>query len=106
MRVEVTGEPDVDKIGGMWQVPPDKESEPSPSEGPKVQSISEIASIRTYAAQRIEFLVEGIIAAGTVTLVTGESGSGKTTVATAIASAVDRGEPFAGFEKMARVQRN
>jgi energy-coupling factor transporter ATP-binding protein EcfA2 len=71
-----------------------------------IQSISEISSIRTYAAQRIEFLVEGIIAAGTVTLVTGESGSGKTTVATAIASAVDRGEPFAGFETQRRPAAN
>ena len=102
MPSKIYAEPDLDGIGQDWQVPPDDETESSHGDEPKIYSISEIASIRTYAVQRIEFVVEGYFAAGTVNLITGESGSGKTTVAAAICSAVDRGEPFAGFETQRR----
>jgi archaellum biogenesis ATPase FlaH len=46
--------------------------------------------------------VEGVIAAGTVTAITGESGAGKTTLVTAICSAVERGVPFAGLATQRR----
>ena len=62
-----------------------------------IGSISEIRSIRDYAGQNIDFLVEGLIAAGTVTMISGESGSGKSTLASAIGGAVSIGRPFAGL---------
>lgn len=77
-----------------------------PSDGqagpPKMRSVTEVESIRTYAAQKIDWLVDGLIAAGTVTLITGESGSGKSTVATAICSASERGVNFAGLATQRR----
>jgi archaellum biogenesis ATPase FlaH len=77
--------------------------EPSaPNGAPKMRSVSEVASIREYASQKIDSIVEGIIAAGTVTAFTGESGAGKTTLVTAICSAVERGVPFAGLATQRR----
>jgi RecA-family ATPase len=46
--------------------------------------------------------VEGIIAAGTVTAITGESGCGKTTLITAICGAVNRGVTFASLATQQR----
>jgi archaellum biogenesis ATPase FlaH len=97
LRSEITGELDVNLIAEEWDFPQDEETSSSRTNEPRIQSISDVASIRTYASQRIEFLVEDLIAAGTVNVLTGESGAGKTTLVTAICAAVDRGEPFAGL---------
>jgi RecA-family ATPase len=97
MRKEITEPPDMEALAGSWHVPGDE-----PVEAPKIRSISEITSIREYAAQKIDFIVDGILAAGTVTAITGESGAGKTTLVTAICSAVERGVPFAGLETQRR----
>ena len=48
--------------------------------------------------QHIEWLIDGIIPLGSVTLISGESGVGKTWLAYAIAGAVARGESFAGLK--------
>jgi RecA-family ATPase len=89
-------------MAGEWQVPPEYGERSAPGGAPKIRSISEVASIREYAAQKIDFMVEGIIAAGTVTAITGESGAGKTSVVSAMCSAVERGVPFAGLETQRR----
>jgi archaellum biogenesis ATPase FlaH len=103
MKRELIAEPELDTMAENWQVPTwDGTENREPDTRGRIQSISEIRSIRTYAAQQIEFVVEGLIAAATVTLVTGESGTGKTTLVTAIGGAVDRGEPFAGLETQRR----
>jgi len=84
-----------------WQIP--EYDEPGAGDGaPKMRSVSDVASIREYASQKIDFIVEGIIAAGTVTVISGESGAGKTTLVTAICSAVERGIPFAGLATQRR----
>jgi len=93
---------DLDAMAGEWQVPPEYGERSAPGGAPKIRSISEVASIREYAAQKIDFMVEGIIAAGTVTAITGESGAGKTSVVSAMCSAVERGVPFAGLETQRR----
>lgn len=64
---------------------------------PKIRSVSEVCSIRTYAAQKIEWVIDEVLAAGTVNLISGDAGSGKTTLATDMASRVERGIPFAGL---------
>src|ERR1017187_3244377 len=97
--------PELDVMAGEWiggNGTPEYDEPCTPSGVPKMRSVSDVASIREYAAQKIDFIVEGIIAAGTVTAITGESGAGKTTVVTAICSAVDRGVPFAGLETQRR----
>jgi len=48
--------------------------------------------------KNIEWIIDGIIPLGTITLLSGESGGGKTWLAYAIAGAAARGEPFADFK--------
>jgi archaellum biogenesis ATPase FlaH len=95
---EIRETPDIELLAQQWGTGKTDE----PTERPKVQSVTEIASIRTYAAQRIEWLVETFIAAGTVNLITGESGGGKSTVVSAISSCIERGVPFAGLTTQRR----
>jgi archaellum biogenesis ATPase FlaH len=66
------------------------------------RSIDDIASIFTFANREIEYVVDGIIAAGSVCAMTGGSGDGKTTVAIAMASSIERGVPFAGMATQRR----
>jgi RecA-family ATPase len=87
-------------LAGDWPMP-DGEVD-ARQEQPKIQSVSDIVSIREYAARNINFLVEGFIAEGTINMLSGDAGSGKTTVASAVASAVERGVPFAGLETQRR----
>jgi hypothetical protein len=63
---------------------------------PTIRSIAEVEPLRTYASRKIDFVVSDLIAEATLTLVTGEAGSGKTTLTTAIGCCVSRGIPFAG----------
>src|ERR1700733_1103497 len=69
---------------------------------PKIRSIAALPSPRTYAAQTIDYVIEGVLAAGTVTLISGDSGCGKTTLATAMGSSIERGVPFAGLRTLQR----
>jgi RecA-family ATPase len=94
MTREIVGQSDVEALAEQWAVPVESTDSAGP---PRIRSIAEITSFRTYAAQNIDWIVDGIIAAGTVTLMSGESGSGKSTVTSAICSAVERGAPFAGL---------
>ena len=61
----------------------------------KITNIAQLPSIWTLE-QPIEWLIDGIIPLGSITLLSGESGGGKTWLAYAIAGAVARGEGFAG----------
>jgi hypothetical protein len=69
-------------------------SEP-PAHEPKV-AINEIPSVHSINSKGIEFIVEGLIAAGTVNGLTGEAGCGKTTLTTALAGSVSCGVDFLG----------
>ena len=65
-------------------------------------SVADIPLIETVAAQKLEWVVHTILAAGTVTLVTGESGSGKSSLCAAVCHAISRGDPFAGLRTQRR----
>ena len=101
MKYEVVDESDVQKLANEWRVP-EESSTASSGLGRQITSIAEIPSLRTFAGQKIEFVVESLIPAGAVIAITGESGSGKSTLATAIGSAIERGVPFAGLKTQRR----
>jgi hypothetical protein len=63
----------------------------------KITDIAQLPSIWSFE-QNIEWIIDGIIPLGSITLLSGESGGGKTWLAYAIAGAVARGEPFADFK--------
>lgn len=69
---------------------------------PGIKSITDLKPLAAYAGRQIEFVVEGIVAAGTLNVLAGDSGSGKTTLASAICSSVERGVPFAGLTTQRR----
>ncbi len=58
--------------------------------------ISKIPPIRSFNSSGIEFVVPGLIASGAVTMFSGESGHGKSTLVTALAAAIANGTEFAG----------
>lgn len=70
--------------------------------GSEIRSIEELPSIRSFQGQQINWVVESLIAEGTVTLFSGESGGGKTTWATALAGAVATGEMIASLRTSRR----
>lgn len=102
MKADITSEPDLDELVDDWQVGPDSGEQDTRSGEPKIRSVSEIASIREYAAQKIEYVIDGVLAVGTVAAITGESGGGKSTVATAMGGSVAEGRPFAGLPTQRR----
>jgi hypothetical protein len=57
--------------------------------------VEDVPSIRTFANQKLEFVVEDLIVAGGITMVSGDSGSGKSSVVTKIGHCVAHGIPFA-----------
>jgi hypothetical protein len=96
MRREFVGQSDVEALAESWQML-DPNAPGSGHGEPRIRSVAELASIRTYASQPIEFAVDQLIALGTVTAITGESGDGKSTFISGICGSVDRGSPFAGL---------
>ncbi len=70
--------------------------------GPQISSIDQVPSVRGIASAQVNWLIEGLLAEGTVNLVAGESGHGKTTLALALADAVARGADFAGMRTSQR----
>ena len=59
-------------------------------------SIDSLKSVCAFSLEGIEFVVDGLIAAGSVTAITGDSGTGKSTFSSALAGGVAYGEPFIG----------
>ena len=77
--------PDLDKIFG--------------DDSPAVSSaidIDAIPSVFDYESNGIDFLVDGLIARGSVTMLAGESGAGKSTLTAALTDAVTKGLDFCG----------
>jgi hypothetical protein len=66
-----------------------------------ITNISQLPSIWSLE-QNIEWLIDGIIPLGSITLLSGESGGGKTWLAYAIAGTVARGESFASLKVQQR----
>ena len=66
-----------------------------PSSGTSYGDFSELPSVWDQKAE-LEWLVDGLIASRSVTIIAAESGTGKTWLALAIAGAVAHGQAFAG----------
>lgn len=62
-----------------------------------IRSVFELPPTRDFSSAEIEWAVDQLFAVGTVGLLTGDSGSGKSTFATAFGHAVAKGVPIAGF---------
>jgi hypothetical protein len=60
-----------------------------------------VPSIWTWEAN-VNWVVEGLIPEGAITLITGDSGHGKTIFATAMAGAIVTGQPFMGLPALKR----
>ncbi len=99
MRHEIMTEPEVDEIAGKWQIPDSEEPETGT---PKIRSIADIPSFRVFATKKMDFTVEGIVAAGAVTAFTGDPGCGKSTIVTAMSGAIRDSQRFAGLETQNR----
>src|SRR5262245_30880164 len=69
--------------------------EPERKEKP-VFHVRSIPSVWSFEAGEIEWVLEALVAAGTVNLLTGDSGIGKSTFALALAGAIAHGKPFLG----------
>ncbi len=68
----------------------------------QIRNIADVPSVLACAFAKVSWLVEGMIAEGTVNVLTSEPGAGKTTVALALADAVARGAEFAGMKTARR----
>lgn len=99
MNREIQHDSDIDEFAASWGFKDGAEPE---NGGPRIRSVNDVCSIRHYAARKIEFVLDGRIAVATVTLITGEPGCGKSTLVTGMASAIERGVPFAGLATQRR----
>jgi len=66
--------------------------------GPAIRAISEVPLIGSFEGIKIDWIVEEVLVAGTITALTGDAGCGKSTVATALCGSIACGMPFAGRE--------
>jgi len=65
--------------------------------GAGIQSISDLPCLSSMPHNPIDYVMEGVIAYGAITLFVGPSGCGKTTLLTAMSGAISQGQPFAGL---------
>jgi archaellum biogenesis ATPase FlaH len=63
-----------------------------------INDVCDLPSVWELAETRIEWLIQDLIPLATITLITAESGTGKTWLAYAIAGAVAHGRDFAGLK--------
>jgi len=92
MRREVWEEPDISDVAGEWEVPPDIGE--GPRDERKIHSISEVPLLGDCKTGSIYFLEVPVLVEGTITALTGDAGSGKSTFASALARrAHDAGRP-------------
>jgi archaellum biogenesis ATPase FlaH len=102
VRIEIDSEPALEHLTNVWRPAAGDDRTPSDGTGLKIRSLADIPSVRDFGAREIEYVVGGMIAAGTVTAITGDSGAGKSTFVTALCGAVAEGKPFAGFATQQR----
>ncbi|TAZ62453.1 hypothetical protein ELH75_15060 [Rhizobium leguminosarum] len=69
-----------------------RETTARPSKGVQLMTFAEYRRSAKYSSA--DFLVSGLVRAGTVIAIGGRPGSGKTALAVALAHALDRGDPF------------
>jgi hypothetical protein len=58
----------------------------------------DVRRIREYASQKVTYQIEKFLVAGTITMIAGESGKGKSMITTAMGDCISRGAPFAGLQ--------
>jgi archaellum biogenesis ATPase FlaH len=68
----------------------------------KTMSVADIPLMETFGAQKLDWVVHTMLVAGTVMLVTGDSGSGKSSLVSAICCAISGGDSFAGLRTQRR----
>jgi hypothetical protein len=69
----------------------------SGTDGGKYRRIADLPDVWDLPEEDIDFLIDGWLARGTVNMLSGESGSGKSSVALKMCHCVVTGESFAGF---------
>lgn len=74
----------------------------APAREPAIREIEALPSVLDCATAEVSWTVQGMIADGTVCVLTSEPGSGKTTFALGLADAVAHGTPFAGMRTTRR----
>jgi hypothetical protein len=70
--------------------------------GPLIRTVSEVPLLGSFTGIKIDWIVDGLLVAGTITALTGDAGCGKSTVATALCGSIACGMPFAGRETQQR----
>jgi hypothetical protein len=68
----------------------------APEPDSKIRRIEDLPRVEDIAAAEVEWDVEGIVPSGTLVMITGEPGAGKSTLASALGWAVSRGGEFLG----------
>jgi AAA domain len=71
-------------------------SRQKPKQPPSKVDINNIPTVRSFDSHGVAFIIKDLIGAGCVNMLSGESGHGKSTLATAMAAAIAKGEDFAG----------
>jgi hypothetical protein len=61
-----------------------------------IHSVEDLRNPSAYLGRKADMIVEGLLRGGTITLLTGESGSGKSTFLDSLAYSISTGSPFAG----------
>jgi hypothetical protein len=87
MKKTLNSKKDIDELSQTREESDDKER--------RIQRIEDLPRLEQVTGE-IEWVVEGIIAAGAVHMLTSEPGAGKSTLMSAGGWAVSRGEPFLG----------
>ena len=101
----VRGEPKLSSVNGDNDAAGMDETRDGPLNGADIPApavspaewFNRIASIFDCPNRHAEYLIDNLLPVGSITALTGASGEGKTTIAIALASAIERGEPFAGM---------
>lgn len=83
-----------------WE--PGSSAPETPAECPGIRCISDLKPISTYATREIDWLVRGILAGATLSMFSGESGSGKSSVVDYLVHQIANGLPVAGIESQRR----
>lgn len=88
MRHEIEKEDDVTKLSHKW----DQDS----GHKPAITRIEDLPDLESLNAATIEWIAEGLFAEGALTMITSESGAGKSTFVSAAAYAISLGKVFMG----------
>ncbi|MEN6534995.1 MAG: AAA family ATPase [Bryobacteraceae bacterium] len=98
MSFEIRAEDELahlDDMAGEWNGG-NGEADNNGGPAPVIRDIADLKPMESFGDVEIHWVVDGLFAEGTIIVITGKPGDGKTTLAADIAYRVSRGEPFAG----------